>query len=208
MTNPSLPLHHSPCSFMRSALKIWVILSRGSLRCESNQETWNSHVNFFFVCKSHVGSSSDANTVCSEHNSISLVTTLHSSSFSSRSKYRPRSWSEAEKHKPLWEVWGVLLPLLCALLVTVRRVGEALQGVHHLPLIPIPVSDHRGLGGLRWRARLFTDARVRVRRQIAEVTGSPGDGDGCVFGLEGRQAWSLSLSLQRGLSSARPLTRT
>lgn len=129
-------------------------------------------------------------------------------SLSSRSKYRPRSSSEAEKHKPLWEVWGVLLPLLCALLVTVRRVGEALQGVHHLPLIPIPVSDHRGLGGLRWRARLFTDARARVRRQIAEVTGSPGDGDGCVFGLEGRQAWSLSLSLQRGLSSARPLTRT
>lgn len=81
--------------------------------------------------------------------------------------------------------------------------GLLLKRVHHLPLILIPVSDHR-----RWVAFcdepgcLWTPEWRLTRCQIAEVTG-----DGCVFGLEGRQAWRLSCSPSE-LSAACPQTHT
>lgn len=112
------------------------------------------------------------------------------------SVFIPCSWGRAKKrhHCEKFGKFYYCILLLHVLLVTARLAGEALQDVHHLPLILIPASDHRG-----WVASgdepgcLRTPEWRLTRRQIAEVTGSPGDGDGCVFGLEGGQAWRRSL---------------
>lgn len=88
---------------------------------------------------------------------------------------------------------GSFITLLKSFLFVLLVTGEArrFKGVHQLPLMLISERDHRG-----WVAFgeepgcLWTPEWRLTRRQNAGVTSSPRDRDGCVFGLEGRQAWS------------------